>query len=231
MKIFTADYVKSAPSLQDCPDFGAVPEVVLVGRSNVGKSSFINSLTYRKNLARTSNTPGKTRYINFYDVTYTRSGASANAQPRRMIFVDLPGYGYAKVSKTEQEKWRISLENYLSKRENISLVVQLIDSRHGAQENDIRMFEWLQFHGKRVQVVMTKMDKLSRGEMNRHLNATAKALDMQAADILGFSAETHMGRDPAWKALQAVFAEAPLVRVSHDEDDADMDAVQVENPF
>lgn len=204
MKIYTADYIKSAPSLKDCPDFGVVPEIVLVGRSNVGKSSFINSMTQRKNLARTSNTPGKTRYINFYTIAYNEPGRKG--EPEKLIFVDLPGYGYAKVSKSEQEAWRNNLENYLSKRDSIRLVVQLIDSRHGPQENDIHMFEWLQFHGKRVQVILTKTDKLSRNEMTKHVHTTARVLDIAAPDILTYSAENHQGRDAAWRSIQGVLA-------------------------
>lgn len=203
MKIYTADYIKSAPSLKDCPDFGNVPEIVLVGRSNVGKSSFINSMTQRKNLARTSNTPGKTRYINFYTIAYGKPGSSTST-PDQLIFVDLPGYGYAKVSKTEQEAWRQNLENYLSKRESILLVIQLIDARHGPLENDIRMFEWLQFNGKQVQVILTKTDKLSRNEMSKHVASTARALDITPADILSYSAESHQGRDASWQLLRSV---------------------------
>ncbi len=217
MKIFTSDYVKSAPSLKDCPDFGDIPEIVLVGRSNVGKSSFINSMTSRKNLARTSNTPGKTRYINFYNIVYAKP--TSKAPPKTLIFVDLPGYGYAKVSKSEQEAWRKNLENYLSQRQSIRLVVQLIDSRHGAQENDIGMFEWLQFHGKRVQVVMTKMDKLSKNEMHKHMAATARSLDLSITDLMGFSAETNMGRDDAWRMIQEVLLAAPIPQATHEQEE------------
>src|SRR5579872_3826765 len=116
MKILQAEYLLSAPALKDCPDLGSTPEIVLVGRSNVGKSSWINSLLYRKNLARTSNTPGKTRYINFYPVQYSEGPDKPASQ---LIFVDLPGYGYAKISKSQQQEWQHQLENYLLKRDNI----------------------------------------------------------------------------------------------------------------
>lgn len=202
MKILTASYVISAPSLKECPDFQGCPEFVLVGRSNVGKSSFINSLTLRKNLARTSNTPGKTRYINFYNIAY----APGEGKNEKMVFVDLPGYGYAKISKTEQEKWRLNLEAYISKREPIRLVVQMIDARHAPQDNDIQMYEWLQYRGRAVQVVLTKTDKLSRNEIAKQVALCARALDLRPEDIIPFSAETNIGRDKAWarilKALQ-----------------------------
>lgn len=203
MKIHTADYIKSAPSLKDCPSFGATPEFALVGRSNVGKSSFINSMTQRKNLARTSNTPGKTRYINFYTVTYsTPAPKESKPTPQSLIFVDLPGYGYAKVSHTEQERWRIGLEGYLAKRDGLRAVIQLIDARHGPQDSDVRMFEWLQFQGKKAFVLMTKTDKLSRSDMSKHTVSAARALDISPESIMLYSAENHLGREPMWKALQ-----------------------------
>lgn len=210
MKIHSADYVISAPSLKECPDFHGTPELVLVGRSNVGKSSFINSLVQRKNLARTSNTPGKTRYINFYDISYHAPGMPAKSAPKKLLFVDLPGYGYAKISKTEQEKWRKNLEAYITKRESIRLVIQLIDARRGPQDNDIQMHEWLQYHGKQVQVVLTKIDKLSRNELAKQVALTARLLDITVPDVIPFSAETHTGRDAAWTQLSTVLAQAPL---------------------
>lgn len=203
MKILTASYVISAPSLKECPDFQACPEFVLVGRSNVGKSSFINSLTLRKNLARTSNTPGKTRYINFYDIAY----APGEGRKEKMLFVDLPGYGYAKISKSEQEKWRKNLEAYISKRESIRLVIQMIDARHAPQDNDIQMYEWLQYHGRPVQVVLTKTDKLSRNEVAKQVALSARALDLRPEDIIPFSAENHTGRDKAWARILRALSE------------------------
>jgi GTP-binding protein len=212
VKIHTSTYITSAPSLKECPEFQGAPEMVLVGRSNVGKSSFINSMTQRKNLARTSNTPGKTRYINFYDIRYAKPGAPQGVTDQ-LLFVDLPGYGYAKISKTEQEKWRRNLEAYLGKRQPIRLVIQMIDARHGPQDNDIQMYEWLQFHGRRVQVVLTKIDKLSKNEIAATVSKTAHLLDVTPADVLPYSAETHLGRDKAWQAMLSVLSMPALPSV------------------
>jgi GTP-binding protein len=222
VKIHTATYVTSAPSLKECPDFQGAPEMVLVGRSNVGKSSFINSLTQRKNLARTSNTPGKTRYINFYDIVYAKPGAPAGITDK-LLFVDLPGYGYAKISKSEQEKWRRNLEAYLGKRDPIRLVIQLIDGRHGPQDNDIQMHEWLQYHGRRVQIVLTKIDKLSKNEVGKSVAKTARLLDATPEDVIPFSSETHAGRDKAWQAITAVLASAPIPMASAADVDEEFD--------
>lgn len=208
MKIHVAEYVKSAPGLKDVPDFGNAPEIVFVGRSNVGKSSFINSLLQRKNLAQTSNTPGKTRYINLYRVELSRREGAREP----LIFADLPGYGFAKVSKTEQEKWRRNMEAYLSRREPIRLAVQLIDGRHGLQDSDISMYEWLQFHGRPVLVVLTKTDKISRNEVEKQKAATSRALDCGTRGILAYSSETHAGRDEAWRRLfEAIETSTPAV--------------------
>lgn len=213
MKIYNANYIISAPSLKDCPDFQNTPELVLVGRSNVGKSSFINSMTLRKNLARTSNTPGKTRYINFYDIVYAQPGAPEGTTSK-LLFVDLPGYGYAKISKSEQEKWRKHLEAYLSKRQSIRLVIQLIDARHGPQENDVQMYEWLQYHGRQVQIILTKTDKLSRNEIAKQVALTAQLLDVTPEDVLPYSSEKNQGREKAWNLLCSVLAKGPLPSVT-----------------
>ncbi len=161
----------------------------MVGRSNVGKSSFINKLTRRKRLAHTSNTPGKTRLINYYMVDDA------------WALVDLPGYGFAKVSKTEQSKWRVALEEYLTKRENLLGVLQLIDSRHGAQANDKDMNSWLVDRGIDVGVILTKVDKAKRSQSEKMAASVRKELRYNRGLYL-FSAETGDGSEPIWWNLK-----------------------------
>jgi len=202
--IHQAQYIKSAPSLRDCPVFEdgttRVPEIALVGRSNVGKSSLINSLLGRKNLARTSNTPGKTRLINFYKVDYKPDEPDTASSPlQTLVFVDLPGYGYAKVSQKEQLQWRKNLETFLLKREPLQLVLQLIDSRHGMLENDLQMAEWLHYHHRPTLCILTKMDKLSRNEQAKQLTACRKQIPNQP--VLPYSAETHLERETLWESI------------------------------
>lgn len=206
IKILTAQYLISAPSLKYCPDLNGLPEFALVGRSNVGKSSFINGLLGRKNLARTSNTPGKTRHINFYQVKFMEE--TEGAQPQELVFTDLPGYGYAKVSKSEQAQWRTNLENYLSKRESLKLVIQLVDARHGMQPNDQQMLEWLQYKQLPVLLVLTKLDKLSKNEATKSLQQTAKALKLPPEQLIGFSAISGQGKAQSWEALLKLLSQA-----------------------
>ncbi|MDR1167801.1 MAG: ribosome biogenesis GTP-binding protein YihA/YsxC [Heliobacteriaceae bacterium] len=151
MKYLNAKFIVSAEKLSQCPDFN-LPEFPLLGRSNVGKSSFINRLANCKKLAKTSNTPGKTRLINFFDF----SG--------KFIISDLPGYGYAKVSKEIQNKWRKYLEEYLTQRGQIVSLVHLIDGRHEPQKNDYQMRQWIQEYSLPVFTVVTKMDYVPKSK-------------------------------------------------------------------
>lgn len=185
MKIHQAAYVQSAPSLAEAPDLGGVPEFALVGRSNVGKSSFINRVLSRRNLARTSNTPGKTRMLNFYLVD------------ERWAFVDLPGYGYAKVSKEEKKSWQKNLEEFLLMREPLTHVFQMVDSRHGPQANDLEMMAWLRHHDLGFTVVMTKADKVKKSHLKTKVDQSARLLGVDPGRLLLFSAETGLGRDQA----------------------------------
>lgn len=174
MKIYNPKFLKSSDSLKNCPEL-QVKEIALIGRSNVGKSSFINKICGRKNLAKTSNTPGKTRLMNYFLID------------DKFAIVDLPGYGYAKVSKKEQEKWRIELENYLLKRENLFAVIQFIDGRHEVQKNDKQMREWLEYHGFKVYTIITKMDYISKSQYLKVINNIEKTLKCKA---IPFSTQT-----------------------------------------
>jgi GTP-binding protein len=201
-KILTSSFMKSAPKMKDAPETEPdCPEITFVGRSNVGKSSLINALCARKNLAKTSNTPGKTRLMNFYQID-----TLYQEHPQTLYFVDLPGYGYAKVSKTEQQAWQKALQHYLDKRESLSLVVQLIDARHGPKEQDHQMNDWLVYQGKSRLVVLTKMDKLKRQEQHKSLEMTGKAFDIAPSELISFSAVNRQGVDECWRLqLEKVF--------------------------
>ena len=184
-----AEIVLSAVSKAQYPQ-DDMPEIVLAGRSNVGKSSFINTLLGRKNLARTSSKPGKTQQLNFYNID------------DKLRFVDVPGYGYAKVSKTERAKWGKMIEEYLTSRENLRAVVSLVDLRHDPSADDVQMYEFLKYYEIPVIVVATKADKIPRGKWNKHESAIKKKLHFEASDrFIIFSSETRQGYDQAWDAL------------------------------
>lgn len=166
-----ADIIASCLALKECPENLPSPEIVFVGRSNVGKSTLINFIGGRKNLARTSNTPGKTRRMHYYQLE------SKNFPT--LIFVDLPGYGYAKVSKTEQQHWQKQLETYLSKREGIVKVIHLIDGRHEIQQNDRQMAEWLTHYNLPIQLAFTKWDKVKPSDRTKRLKEIASSVDCE----------------------------------------------------
>lgn len=152
MKITKASFITSAPTLKECPQLD-LPEFALIGRSNVGKSSFINSIVGIRGLAKTSNTPGKTKLINLFNVSDL------------FIFADLPGYGYAKVSGKTQNQWQKSLEQYLLKRDSIVSLIQLIDSRHEIQQNDLQMAEWIRHNNLPCFILATKVDQISKNQI------------------------------------------------------------------
>ncbi len=181
MKIGQARFVTSAPSLAEAPDLQGIPELALVGRSNVGKSSFINCVLGRKRLAHTSNTPGKTRLLNFYEVD------------GRWVFVDLPGYGYAKVSKSLQQQWQRNFEHFLVHREPLSGIFQLVDGRHDPQAKDVEMYRWLVAQERQPVVVVTKLDKLGKNKQKSALSRMRPGFP--GAKIMGFSSATGEGRD------------------------------------
>lgn len=167
------------------------PEIAFAGKSNVGKSSLINSMVYRKAIARTSQNPGKTRTINFYNVE------------DKMYFVDLPGYGYAKAPKSEIAKWGKMIENYLLKRESLRAIILLIDIRHEPGENDRMMYDWLKHYGYKIIIAATKSDKLKRSQLQKHIVMLRKSLQLDKEDLLiPFSSETKDGRDELWKVIE-----------------------------
>lgn len=184
-----AEILLSAVSKAQYPD-DDIPEIALAGRSNVGKSSFINTLLGRKNLARTSGKPGKTQQLNFYNID------------DKIRFVDVPGYGYAKVSKTERAKWGKMIEEYLTSRDNLRVVVSLVDMRHEPSADDVQMYEFLKYYEIPVIVVATKADKIPRGKWNKHESIIKKKLDFDKNDqLVVFSSETRHGYDQAWDAI------------------------------
>lgn len=170
--MLSAEFVTSAEKLLQCPEF-QFPEFPLLGRSNVGKSSFINALCNNKKLAKTSNTPGKTRLINFFNFS------------NKFIIADLPGYGYAKVSKEAQAKWQKHLEEYLLNRKQIKSLIQFIDARHDIQKNDYQMREWIKNYNLPVLTVVTKTDCISKNKIQSVLNNIKKDFD---GEVLPFSA-------------------------------------------
>ncbi|WP_207940755.1 ribosome biogenesis GTP-binding protein YsxC [Enterococcus sp. DIV2402] len=190
MKVHSSDIVISAVAPAQYPET-ELPEIALAGRSNVGKSSFINTLINRKNLARTSSKPGKTQTLNFYLIENS------------LHFVDVPGYGYAKVSKTERAKWGKMIETYLTQREQLRAVVSLIDLRHAPTQEDIQMYQFLKYYEIPVIVVATKADKIPRGKWNKHESVIKKALDFDKTDkFILFSSVTKQGKEEAWQAIE-----------------------------
>ncbi len=178
-----------------------LPEFAFVGKSNVGKSSLINSMVYRKSLARTSQNPGKTRTINFYNV-------------EDMVYlVDLPGYGYAKISKSESEKWGAMIEGYLNNREALQCIVLLIDMRHPLGKGDKQMLEWLKFYGHDIIIVATKADKLSKNEFFKQTQLLKKETGIAADKFIPFSSETKLGRDELWDKLLSYISEDEIEEI------------------
>ncbi len=191
MKITSAEFVKSAFNETHWTTDG-LPEIAFLGRSNVGKSSLLNSLLQRKGLARTSNTPGRTQSVNYFLVN------------ERFYFVDLPGYGYAKVSKAMRADWGKMAESYLGERQELVLSIQLIDARHEPTQLDRQLHEWLLFHGKNHLIVATKADKLSSIKLNKSLRAIENALPQ--SPILAYSSVTGKGKDALWEKIAAALA-------------------------
>jgi len=193
MKIKSAKMLISAVRPEQYPD-ESLGEIAFAGRSNVGKSSLINMLVNMKKLAKTSSTPGKTQTINFYEI---------NEQFR---FVDLPGYGYAKVSKDVQNKWGNMIESYLKNRKNLLAVFQLVDIRHEPTQQDQQMYQWIRYFGFDGVVIATKADKISKGQQSKQLKIIRKKLQMEEKDILiPASAENRQGKEEIWQLIADIF--------------------------
>ncbi|WP_141431873.1 ribosome biogenesis GTP-binding protein YihA/YsxC [Bacillus sp. 03113] len=191
MKITSAEIVISAVRPNQYPET-ALPEFALAGRSNVGKSSFINKMLGRKSLARISSKPGKTQTLNFYLIN------------EKLHFVDVPGYGYAKVSKKEREAWGKMIETYLTSREQLRAVVLLTDVRHPPTADDLMMYEFLKHYGLRCIIIATKADKIPKSKWQKHLKTTRETLNLDPEDhLILFSSETGLGRDQVWKIFES----------------------------
>ncbi|MDB5052501.1 MAG: GTP-binding protein [Bacilli bacterium] len=190
MKVTEAEFIISAVGPNQYP-LDALPEIALAGRSNVGKSSLINRLIQRKNLARTSSQPGKTQTLNYYRIN------------SNLYFVDLPGYGYAKVSKTKRETWGKFIENYLLEREELKLLLLLVDLRHPPSKDDIAMYNWLKHCEVPMCVVATKADKIPKSKWQKHLKIVRDSLIFDPSDeLIIFSSETGLGKDELWQVIQ-----------------------------
>jgi GTP-binding protein len=191
MKVNSAEIVISAVRPAQYPE-GDLPEFALAGRSNVGKSSFINKMLNRRALARTSSKPGKTQTLNFFLIN------------ELLYFVDVPGYGYAKVSKKEREAWGKMIETYITSREQLKAVILLVDLRHPPSVDDRTMYDFLKYYEIPVIVVATKADKIPKSKWQKHIKIAKETLEFDPEDtMILFSSETGEGKDKAWSILQA----------------------------
>lgn len=190
MKINQAEFVISAVSERQYPKEG-LPEIALAGRSNVGKSSFINRMANRKNLARTSQKPGKTQTLNFYKLNDS------------FYFVDVPGYGYAQVSKKEREKWGQMMDEYFQTRETLKAVVLVCDIRHEPTDADMQMYDFLKYFEIPVIIIATKLDKLKKSQRQKHLRMVKNTFEVEPEDVvIAFSALTGEGKEETWEAIE-----------------------------
>lgn len=190
MKVHNVEIVISAVRPSQYPDDG-LPEFALAGRSNVGKSSFINRMIGRKSMARISSKPGKTQTLNFYKIE------------EQLFFVDVPGYGYAKVSKSERAAWGKMIEQYLTGRSVLKAVVQIVDIRHEPTDDDCMMYDFLKHYNIPTIVIATKADKIKKGNYAKHKKIVKDVLDMDPSDsLILFSAELGMGVEEAWEEIE-----------------------------
>lgn len=195
MKVISAHFVRSVVNIEQSPAEG-YPEIAFAGRSNVGKSSLINCLLNRKRLALTSSSPGKTRMLNYYEIN------------SELYLVDLPGYGFARVSRNERDRWKNLIEAYISGSKTLRGVVQIIDSRIGPTDLDMEMISWLAYLKKPTMIVATKTDKLPKSKRSKHLAMSARKLEpFGSFDILPFSSVNREGRKELWKAINHLINE------------------------
>jgi GTP-binding protein len=199
MKIYS-QFVKSAVDAKHYPDVlhhGAVPEVAFLGRSNVGKSSLLNSLVGEK-MANVSSTPGRTQTINFFNIFTSKPTPDT---PAELVFADLPGYGYAKAPKAIVGEWPKFIEPYLIEREPLKLCVCLVDSNIPPQSSDLNLVEWLRSHGREIVLVATKTDKLGGNKLRNQLRLLNDAFDV---NLLPYSAKTKVGHKDLWQVIRSV---------------------------
>jgi GTP-binding protein len=203
VQVVSAEFNRTATRPAEWPR-GAAPELAFVGRSNVGKSSMLNALTRRKGLARVSGTPGRTRALQFFDVSYRLTPA---ARPRALRLCDLPGYGYAKVSKAERDRWAEMIEEYLRTRDVLRAVVLIVDARHEPAESDGDAAAFLRAAGRRVVIAATKIDKLPKTRRAAALLAVEQGLGLSRGEAVPFSAIEGTGTDALWARLVAIATE------------------------
>lgn len=190
MKVHNVEMVISAVRPDQYPEDG-LPEFALAGRSNVGKSSFINRMIDRKALARISSKPGKTQTLNFYKIE------------EQLFFVDVPGYGYAKVSKTEREAWGKMIERYFTGRNELKAVVQIVDLRHPPTADDCLMYDFLKHYNIPCIVIATKADKIPKGKWDKHKKIVKETLNMEKNDpLIVFSSEKGIGFEETWRTIE-----------------------------
>ncbi|PKH09261.1 ribosome biogenesis GTP-binding protein YihA/YsxC [Planomicrobium sp. MB-3u-38] len=191
MKVNNVELVISAVRPDQYPEDG-LPEFALAGRSNVGKSSFINKMIGRKSMARISSKPGKTQTLNFYKIE------------EQLFYVDVPGYGYAKVSKSEREAWGKMIERYITDREPLRAVIQIVDLRHPPSRDDIAMYDFMKHYDIPCIIIATKADKIPKGKWDKHKKIVRDTLEMEKTDpLIVFSSETGLGKEEAWKEIES----------------------------
>lgn len=188
MKVVTAEFLKSAFTEADWPR-DAKPEIAFLGRSNVGKSSLINSLLSTRGLARTSSTPGRTQSLNFFEIN------------NQLRFVDFPGFGYARVPREIKSSWGEMATTFLAKRSQLVLSIHIVDSRHEPTKQDLQLHEWLDESNKPQLTVATKSDKLSNNELRKNLGHIARVLNVDS--VMAYSAKSGRGREELWRAIKS----------------------------